>query len=254
MDLEQERERQRRSYSASWIGFALITLMFVVSTLFQCANLLLMLSGQFRNVGNLLGIDSFDFYYSTFRTWTRLLGCLMLWSAWNEPSWRRRSGLLVMMSMADVVLWSTEHGVRLGFLEGAPGHDFFRQSLYLALGWPRFALFASLAANFAEHVGYARAGEFAKAVIRTSMTGGIVWFLYFLYAIDWTRPWPLVARRFDHDLILLYLSFIVLSTMCLVQSTLLCALATRSAGMALREMRNEDKRAHDPWTAESIMA
>jgi hypothetical protein len=254
MDLENERERQRRSYYLSWIGFGLITVWLMVAALYRSTYLLLVFTNHTPNVGRLLGVDALEFTCITIWVWSRSLGSLFLWSAWPEKTWKRRAGLFVMMSMADLGLWATQYCVQLGIRQQPADHEFLRMSLSMALGWARLILVASLAGNFAEHVGYRRAQEFVKAATSTASTGAILWFFYFISEVNWRRPGPLAPIRLDPSLIMLMLTTYVVMTISIIQLVLLALLATRSSMEALREMRQEDKVYDDPWAAEMVVA
>jgi hypothetical protein len=252
MDLENDRDRQRRSYYLSWIGFALITVWLMVSALYRTAYLLLIFTGHPPNVGRWLGVDTIEFTCITIWVWSRSIGSLFLWSAWPETTWKRRAGLFVMMSMADVGLWATQYCVQLGIRDQPADHEFVRMSLSMALGWARLILVAGLAGNFAEHVGYRRAQEFVKGATTTASTGAILWFFYFISQVNWTRPGPLVPVAMDSSLIMLLLTTYVVMTICTIQLTLLSLLATRESMEAIRAMRQEDRLYNDPWAAEPV--
>jgi hypothetical protein len=254
MDLENERERQRRSYYLSWIGFGLITVWLMLWALYRSTFLLLVFTNHPPNVGRWLGVDSLDFICVTTWVWCRSLGSLFLWSAWPEKTWKRRAGLFVVMSMADIGIWAMQFGVQLGIRDQPADNEFVRVSLSMALGWARLLLVASLAGNFAEHAGYRRAQELVKAATSTASTGAILWFFYFISEVNWTRPGPLVPIRLDPNLIMLMLTTHVVMVICTFQLILLTFLATRSSLEALRAMRQEDKVYDDPWAAEMVGA
>jgi len=246
MDLE--RERQRRSYRLCLVGFSIYALALVVASLYSIGSLLLFFNMQRASIGELLGIPTLEFQLDTFRAWSRIASAVILWSAWSDVSWKRRSGLLVMMATADVVLWFAQNGVTIGLISEPVHHEIFRQSLSMALGWAKFVLVASLASDFTDHVGIVNAEEFGKAARTTAATGGVIWFIFFLNRIDWSRSWPLVERQMTRDMFLLMLGYMVIAAICLVQTSLLTLLASRSAAQALREMQKQDQ-AFDPWQA-----
>jgi len=248
MDLDLERDLQRRNYRFCWAGFALLSLGLIIASFYAIGTLLLIFARQNPHIGPLLGIPQFEFLIDTGRNWPRVLGAFMLWAAWNDTSWKRRSGLLVMMAMADIVLWTIEHGTVLEIVEQPIGHELFRHSLSMVLRWSEFVLIAGLATDFSQHVGAVQPEEFGKAARTTAATGAVVWFLFFINWVDWSQAWPLVERRMTRDLLLFWLLQWVILSICLVQATLLCLLASRSASMALREMTREDQ-GFDPWAS-----
>ena len=247
MDLDDERDSRRRSYRLSGIGFSIYAFSLTVSSVLSVGMLYLIFSGQVPDFARLLGIDHFRFYFGAFRVWTRLVAAFFLCAAWSEVPWRRRSGFLVVLTLADVVLWAVENGESLGLTLGPPGHEAFYSSLYMALVWPKFGLIAALAGDFNAHVGSNNAEKLTKAARGTATTGAVLWFFYFLEHIDWTGGWPLRWRPPTMNLVLFEMGTLVMSTICLLQTTLLCFSAGRSAGQALREMAAEEKR-FDPWS------
>jgi H+/Cl- antiporter ClcA len=141
------------------------------------------------------------------------------------------------------------YAVQLGIVEQPVGQEFLRRSCSSAMSWARTGLIAGLAGSFAAQAGFARAGDFSKVAMRTIVSGGIVWLLYFINAVDWRAGKELVPRRFDHDLLMLWLSFLVLQAICLVQTAFLAVMATRAASHTLREMKSEDQRYDAGWTS-----
>ena len=250
VDLERERDRRRRSYRACWTGFTLYGVNLAAASVVSVAWILLFFAGQIPDLGYWLGIASFDFRFESLRTWGRLLACFALVAAWpGDPGWTRRAGLLMMMSIGDLVLWGVVHAEALGLADQPTRHLVLCRSLMVALGWSRFLLIANLASDFATHAGMPRAAEFGKAARSTAITGTAIWFLYFLCRINWTHPWPLAERRMTLDVFQLMMAYQMLTILCLIQASFLTLLAGRAAARALREMAAEEKTLFDPWTA-----
>jgi hypothetical protein len=250
MDDEIERLHacRCRSYRACWFGFSVYAFYLAVSTLLGAATLLLLFSGQARNPGGWLGIVSFESKFDAFRTWARLLACLSLAAAWpTDRPWRRRAGLLLFMAIGDVVLWAIEEAVPLGLASEATRHAVLCRYLREGLGWARFMLLASLAADFAGHAGVPRAAEMGKAALSTATMGAAVWFACFLTRVDWQSPWPLVdRRRLNRDSFHLLLVSWLIQLVCLAQASLLTFLAARSAAQLLHKTAREAT-GFDPW-------
>ena len=239
-----------QSYRTCWLGFTIYGVNLAVASVVGVATILLQFSGQIPHLGYWLGIDSFDEHVETFRTWSRVLACVALAAAWpGNLGWKRRAGLLLILSVADVVLWGVVHAEALGLAEKPTRHLVFCHYLIMALGWSRFLLLADLASDFARHAGMPGAAEFGKAARSTATTGAAIWFLYFLCRIDWTRPWPLAERRLTMDVLQLLLACHMLTIVCLIQATFLTLLAARAAARTLREMAAEEKTALDPLFA-----
>jgi hypothetical protein len=249
MDDEIERLHacRCRSYRACWFGFAVYSFYLVLTTFAGVAGMLLMFTGQARNLGAWLGLASFDSTFDVFRTWARLLACLALVAAWpTDAGWRRRAGFLLLMAIGDVVLWAIEDAVPLGLASEETPHLVLCGYLRAGLGWSRYVLLASLAADFARHAGVIRAAEMGKAARSAATMGAAVWFAYFLSRIDWRSPWPLIDRRWTLDAFHLFLVSHLINLVCLAQASLLTFFAARAAAQLLRESAREAT-GFDPW-------
>lgn len=253
LDFERDRGRLRQSYRSCWIGFSLYGLFLAAGSIEAIATLFLQFAGLNPHLGYWLGINpyDFDFGFNMVRTWERLLACFALAAAWPAvPLWRRRAGLLLVMAIADVALWSVTYSVPLGLASEPTRHLVFCHYLSMALGWSRFLLVANLASDFAAHAQIPRAAEFGSAARKAATTGAALWFGYFLLRINWRHPWPLVERRLTFDAFQLFMACRVLNLLCLVQATFLTLLASRAASQSLRQMAREDE-GYDPWASPS---
>jgi hypothetical protein len=240
MDPEIERDDLRRSYRLSGMGFSIYAFSLTVSSVLSVGMLYLIFTGHNPDFGRILGIDNFRFLFGTFRVWTRLASALLLCAAWRQVEWRRRSGFLVILTIVDVLLWAHENGETLGLASGPASHEVLSQCLYMALVWPKFGLIAGLAGDVSDHVGTHHSDKLVKAARGTATTGAVIWFFYFLEHIDWQGGWPLRWRPFTINLLLFELGTMVMSTICLLQTTMLCLRAGRATAQALREMAIED--------------
>lgn len=247
MDFEHDDEDHRRMYRLSRVGFALLAASLIVGSLCSIAALLLIFSGQRPDLGRLLGIERFDFQVATLRAGLRVAGAFFLWSAWAEPGWRRRAGLLVMMAVGDLILWSAEYSVLLGLTEEPLSrHEVFRHNLAMALSWAKLALIAGLSGDFLRAQGQAPAADFARAARATATTGAGLWFVFFLRRVNWDQPWPLAERPMTGEMLLFLLTIWAISAVCLVQTSILTMIANRAAGQTLRTLA-EKERGPDPW-------
>ncbi len=153
-DTEELRACRCRSYRASWFGFSLYGSYLALSVLVALAADFSMFAGGRRNIGGMLGIDSFERHFDTFRTWARLLACFGLAAAWpGDAGWRRRAVLLLALALGDVVLWAVLAAVPLGLATEPTRHALLFDSIRMALGWSRYLLLASLAADLAVSAG-----------------------------------------------------------------------------------------------------
>ena len=249
-DPEAERTLFRRRLRRSRVGFSTLGGILLLLSLSTIGHLIAQLSGQRLRLGIVLGIPQWDLLEESAVVWGSLLGVAVLWGGWPDESWRRRSGLLLLMCLVDAVLWGLDHSNDLGLSDGKFGHDWFRYSLGAALGWSEFALIASLSADMCAHLGEPQAIDFAKAVRSLASTGAMVWFTSFYFLTNWAPPiWPLRVQP-NQGAFMLSLGWRVLSAILMVQVTTLCLMAGRCCGRKLREMAAED-RANDQLPSRS---
>jgi hypothetical protein len=243
VDPEAERELLKRRLRRHRLGFSLLGLALVVASLSTIGNLILFFSRQRMNLGAVFGLPQWDLIEGSVVVLGSLLGVALLFGRWPDESWQRRSGLLLMMCVVDLVLWSLDHADALGVSDvKIVSHEWFRHALAAAMGWSEFALIASLAGDTAAHLGEPQAIDFAKAVRSLATTAAMVWFMYFYMRTNWAKPvWPLRERPMDGNSIMLLLGWLVLSAILWVQVTGLSLMAGRCCGRALREMSAEEK-------------
>ena len=250
MDLE--REQFRKTYLVSRLGFTLLA----VALGLACGTSLLDLFGTF-DPGLVLRIERSDWYrwLDLPIVWGSLVGASLLWGRWEEVSWQRRSGLLLVMSLADVGLWVLAHAGALGRGELSIGHEWLRYHLGEALGWAEFALLASLASDYLGHLGVEEAAESAKAARSMAATGAVVWMLVFCERTHWARGWPLQPHRplRSLEVLLLIHGWKLIWTITLIQVTALVISATRQSSRVLAEIQREDE-ADDPLRSRSAFA
>lgn len=175
-------------------------------------------------------------------TWCSLLGVVILWGRFDHPSWHKRVGLLLFMSLVDVGLWLITHGEELDMAHGDFGHYWLRMHIGQALGWAEFALIAGISCDYLEHLGVDNARESGKAARSMAATGAVLWLLLFCQRTDWRAGWPLMGRPFRAlDEVLLYQAFHFIWAIAVFQATALTFAATRQSGRVLDEMRREDE-------------
>jgi hypothetical protein len=235
MDLE--REQERKTYRLCRLGFAILSFALVLA----CLTTLVELPRMFGGRGFLPWLHSLPFWkwVDAPIVWGSLVGTYLLWGRWDNPSWQRRSGLLVVMGVVDVVLWLIEHGGALGLRTDEIGHLWLRENIGRALGWAEFALMASLSCEVLVHLGLPQAAETGKATRSLAGTGAIVWMLFFCEVTNW-HVWPLALGRFSLPSLLLMLGSTMIFTITLIQVTALTIATTRQCSALLAEMDQED--------------
>jgi hypothetical protein len=90
-------------------------------------------------------------------TWCALLGSLLFVGRWNEPNWRRRSGLMLLISVACLGMWVVRHAGLFGLIRGEAPYVQLRMQVTLGLRWIWMLLLIDLSADVAEHLGLASA-------------------------------------------------------------------------------------------------
>ena len=234
------RARERRQIRRYQWGFTLLGFALVVASLFGVGSLLSFFL-DLRQVQ--LAIRGWQFHEETAVVLSSFLGVGLLWGHWPDESWRRRSGLLLLMCLVDLVLWSVDHATTLGLSDVEIGHDYFRRCLGEALGWSEFALIAGLSAGMAAHLGEPKALELGRAARSLASVGASAWFVYFFLRTDWNPPiWPLREAPRDIRLFLISIGSLFLTTIVLVQVTLLCLYAGRTCARAVRTIDAEEAR------------
>jgi len=243
---EYERDQIRKTYQLCRIGFFLLT----IALLPACILSLLFMVGFLgdRQLLNQITGSPWSQWVSNVSVWGSLVGAMMLWGRWDHKSWQRRTGLLLVMCIVDLVVWFMDRG------ENQPGNpDWFRANLGQALGWAEFALLASLSGDYLVHLGLTQAEDSAKSTRSLAATGAVVWMLKFCELTNWDGGWPLRQRnRNMHGMLLLILGSELIWTITLIQVTALVIAALRQTNRTLAEMERDD---HDhellPFSAES---
>jgi len=245
MDLD--REQFRKTYEVSRLGFAILSTALVLACFTSLLELLSCFHPQL-----VLRIVRTPWYpwIDLPIVWGSLFGTTLLWGRWEHVSWQRRSGLLLVMCLVDVVLWVMDHADALGRGQMAARHDWLRANLGQALGWAEFALLASLSSDYLGHLGVDQARESAKSARSMAATGAVLWILLFCERTNW-GGWPLQPRPPQAlETVLLMHGSLLIWTITLLQVTALVISATRQSRHVLDEMEREDE-AVDPLRSRS---
>ncbi|QEH36345.1 hypothetical protein OJF2_49060 [Aquisphaera giovannonii] len=238
--IDVEREPLRKTYQLCRISFFFLSLCLVPA----CLHSILNMAGLLGDPRLLfwLAATPIDDWVGTITVWSSLIGTMLLWGRWGQKGWQRRVALLLVMCLADLVLWFMERGAaqvhgRLGW---------FPQNLGRALGWAEFALLAGLMGDYLVHLGVERADESARSIRSLAATGAVVWMLHFCESTNWNGGWPLQGRMPGRQGILLYLGWNMIWTICLIQVSALAVAALRHSSRVLGEMEKEDMQ-DDPF-------
>jgi hypothetical protein len=240
-------ENQRRTYQLCRLAFGALSVSFALFCVPSILELFTLfhfpLIQQIQRSPILEWID-------TPIAWGSLLGATLLFGRWDNVSWQRRAGLLLVMNLVDVSLWFISRGEALGLRDWDVGHGWLRTNLAIALAWAEFALVASLAADYLVHLGIDPARESGKSARSMAATGAVLWILLFCEQTDWRAGWPLQhklprglgIRRFRpgmETLMLLNHGFRLIWTITLVQVTAMVLSATRESSRVLSEIERD---------------
>ncbi len=87
-------------------------------------------------------------------TWGSLLGAILFLGRWDDPSWQRCAGLLVLLDAVDAGTWLLSHAQALGISErSVEAHGWLITLLTLGTGWIELLLTAALAEQVAHQAG-----------------------------------------------------------------------------------------------------
>ncbi len=232
--LELERDQIRKTYQLCRIAFLLLAIALVPACILSLLYMVGLL-GDHQLLNRI--VDSpWDQWVSTVSVWGSLVGAMMLWGRWEHKSWQRRTGLLLVMCIVDLVVWFMDRGEN----PVAGQHDWFRSNLGQALGWAEFALMASLSGDYLVHLGLSQADDSAKSTRSLAATGAVVWLLRFCELTHWDGGWPLRRRNLNMHGWLLILGSELIWTITLIQVTALIVAALRQTNRTLTEMEIED--------------
>ena len=247
--LDAERDQLRKSYEVCRVAFGLLSAALMIA----CFDALIPLLATFHpDLAILVRSSSLYHWLDVPITFGCLFGVMLLWGRFDHPGWRRRVGLLMVMSLVDVALWYAEHGSELGLIPGRFAHQWICGNIGQALGWAEFALMAGLGCDYLEHLGIEYARESGKSIRSMAATGAFLWLLFFCQHTNWWAGWPLIphARPRSIEVVLLYYAQTLIWAITLIQVTAMLLSATRMSGQVLAEMKAEDDQ-NDPLRPQS---
>lgn len=275
-----DNDRLRRAYQLSRIGFGLIA----ASLLLVCIEAGLFMLVIFFGVPwarALLTNPSWEIALSTAITWGSVVGMYLLWGRWQHPSWRKRTGLLVVFGAIDLLLWLARHANEMGLGADSFGHEWLRQNVGMGFGWFEFGIMATLAFDMATHsravpykpprpeeeewgfgheqeaTGYAlEPGRVRPSQApgprpswHMALVGGAFWALTFVYGTNWQAGWPLTKRVLPIEQELLMALFTqVLWAAAAWWVTLLSYAAYRRCGALVDALRSDRGERDLVWT------
>jgi hypothetical protein len=236
-----ERDQLRKTYQLCRLGFGFIAVAMVLFSLDAVVDLFSVFHGHL--VDWVRGMP----WYARLGApivWGKLMGAVLLWGRWDHVSWQRRSGLLVIICLADLGLWFADHGEAMG-IAGEVSNRWFREHMSEALSWGEFALLSSLSCDYLVHLGVDHARDSDKSTRSMAVTGALVWMLFFCQKTNWAAGWPLQKLRIGNlESELLSHGWTLIWTITAIQVTALAISAARQSSHVLFEMDREDQQ-HD---------
>lgn len=252
--MEPERDQLKDTYRLCGLGFAINGLAMVLLTIDTISHTIF-----FTEILRTFRVPDWFWLFETSGwkwligapiSWFSLLGTYLLWGRWLEPSWQRRAGLLVVLNLADLVIWSMQYTEELGLGPKFMGHDWLVINTAAAMAWAELALTASLAADVCAHLGAVEVQDSARATRALIASATIFWFLNFFQRTDWNAGWPLLQARFSLELVFLFTGVLFLRSIAVTKVMLLSLTAARECFREVREMDLAD-RAQDPLISRS---
>jgi hypothetical protein len=232
--IDLEREQLRKTYQLCRYGFAFLTVSLVPACIISVLAMFVFLGGL--RLINQITESRLNQWINTLSTWGSLVGVMLLWGRWDNKSWQRRSGFLLLLCVVDLVIWFLDRGD----VQGPGDLNWFRSNLGQALGWAEFALLASLSGDYLVHLGIDQAEDSARSTRFLAATGAVVWLIMFCERTDWEQGWPLHPRNPNMHSILLLLGSELIWTIALLQVTALIIAALRQSNRTLGQMDRED--------------
>lgn len=236
----EERDRIRKNYQICRAGFGVLSFALILASL----TAVLWTTYQFTHLGIVRDIFNSTLYrwIDTPIIWASLLGTTLLWGRWENASWQRRIGLLLVMCLVDVVLWVMDQGTNLKIINREFGHEWLRSNLGQALGWAELALLSTLACDYLVHLGIGQARETAQSARSLITTGAMIWMLLFCSQTAWKEGWPLQrgGGMRNPEGLLLAMGVVMIHTVVLIQVTALTLLATRCTRRVLDDLDRDD--------------
>ncbi len=234
--MDWERDEHRPRYRLCRAAFLLCALGTGLMVLDSAAGVAFFLTWQ-PEIMDFIASPLWQWAAGSTIVWSSLLGASLLWGRWSEPDWKRRSGYLVLLSLAGIVFWVVRHGETFGLGPAELGHRWLRIQLMIGARWVWLGVVASLAYSVVAHLGREEAGESLASILALVVAGVIVWAILVLYQTDWELGWPLRPRPGLNLLTwLLWLGLSAIRGLAGFLVTVLCLLAARECSQILREL------------------
>lgn len=236
--IEQRYDDYLKTYRLSRTGFLFLTIGLAPLALLQ----VLIIVGEVlvgdRQIEMWLQQSTWLDWLPTLATWSTLIGSTLLWGRWDNPSWQRRTSLLMAMCLIDVGIWFLD----LGDPQGVGDWAWFRTQFGNALGWAEVALLASLSGDFLTHLGVEQADESARSTRSLAASGALIWLLLFCETANLHDGWPIKPKaRIPRQTLLLDLGTNLIGIICLIQVAALVVAAFHQSDRQVREMEVDDR-------------
>ena len=196
---------------------------------------------QAQTIGNFLSGDGWQWGAGTTIVGAAFFGSALLMGRWDEPAWRRRSGLAFLLAFGGLFFWSLQHAHELGLSETPLPEAWARDGARHTLRWFWMGTVAVLAASVGEHLGREDARESGATVVALMVVSGLLYALFFIQTTNWRAGFPLQRLPWITPLIwLMLISLCALRALATFLLTRLCLDSSRRCSEILRELRHAE--------------
>ena len=185
-------------------------------------------------------------------TFGTLIGSLLLIGRWPGAYWRTRTTLLSLMNTVDLGTFVMDHaevfGLPLAF--AGRGGDGLAFAISHAMGLIELLLFASLAAEVSEHLGWPDAEAVARVARLTASISMMLWIMVTIQQLDWRGGFPPRFMRWRMETFLMFLGSLAAQALSSLFVTILCGHACIQCSRVLKDIERERKE-DDPFRSRS---
>jgi hypothetical protein len=237
-DLVRSEPDPRTKYQITRLGFGLIAV--ATSLNFLNVSLQLLLEHpRLEQYQPILSDKNFEWYVRTPLTWFSLAGAYLLWARWHAPTWRRRSGFLLLANLGTLAVWFLRHRADFGLGQSIDSLAWLRELFGFGLRAVQLALIAQLAADVSTHLGDSNARATGRSTASTSYTSLMFLFMVVMLCTRFDT-WPPRQRQlwnFEHSMVQMnFRIFMFLIAVSLFRATTACLTAARQCRLVVADL------------------